>query len=151
LRSRGSKKNGGQEKQALGRSRGGFSTKIHGLCDALGNPLDFILTGGEKADCKQAIPLIRNKKYGALLADKGYDTDAIVAHVTEGGAVCVIPPKKNRKVQRDYDEELYKERHKVECMFGFFKHYRRLFSRFEKVASRFQAFLHFAAALQWLK
>lgn len=117
----------------------------------MGNPLEFILTGGEKADCKQAIPLIKGKKYGALLADKGYDTDAIVAHVGEGGALCVIPPKKNRKSQRDYDEELYKERHKIECMFGFFKHYRRLFSRFEKMASRFQAFLHFAAALQWMK
>jgi len=113
--------------------------------------LGFILTGGEKADCTQAIPLIENKKYEAFLADKGYDTDAIVAHVRESGASCVIPPKRNRKVQRDYDQELYRERHKIECLFGFFKHYRRLFSRFEKMASRFQAFLHFAAALQWLK
>jgi len=113
--------------------------------------LDFILTGGEKADCEHAIPLIQNRKYGAFLADKGYDTDAIVTHVVEGGASCVIPPKRNRKIQREYDKELYKERHKIECMFGFFKHYRRLFSRFEKMASRFQALLHFAAALQWIK
>jgi len=95
--------------------------------------------------------LIESKKYGVFLADKGYDSDAIVAHIREGGALCVIPPKKNRKVQREYDKALYKERHKVECMFGFLKHYRRLFSRFEKMASRFQAFLHFAAALQWMK
>jgi transposase len=95
--------------------------------------------------------LLENKAYEALLADKGYDTDAIVAYVTQGGALCVIPPRKNRKIQREYDEELYRERHKIECMFGFLKHYRRLFSRFEKVADRFQAFLHFAAALQWIK
>ena len=151
MRSWGFKKNGGQEEQALGRSRGGFSTKIHAVCDALGNPLDFILTGGQRNDCTQAIALIEGRNYAALLADKGYDTDAIVAHVTEEGAKVVIPPKKNRVEQRAYDEDLYKERHKIECLFGFFKHYRRLFSRFEKVVARFQAFLHFAAALQWIK
>ena len=86
-----------------------------------------------------------------LLADKGYDTDAIVAHVTKRGAVCVIPPKKSRTTQRLYDEEIYKERHKIECLFGFFKHDMCLFSRFDKIASRFQAFLHFAATLQWMK
>jgi len=145
------KKHGTQEDQALGRSRGGFSTKIHAVCDALGNPLDFILTGGQRNDCTQAIGLIGGRNYEALLADKGYDTDAIVAHVIEDGAQCVIPPKKNRVKQRAYDEDLYKERHKIECMFGFFKHYRRLFSRFEKIAARFQAFLHFASALQWMK
>lgn len=124
---------------------------MHGICDALGNPLDFILTPGQSADCKQAVPLLKNKEYDTLLADKGYDTDEIVVAVAESEALCVIPPKKNRKVQREYDQELYKERHKIECLFGFLKHYRRIFSRFEKIASRFQAFLHLAAALQWLK
>ncbi len=60
--------------------------------------------------------MIENKKYGAVLADKCYDTDAIVAHVTEGEALCVIPPKKNQKALPNYDKELYKERHKIECM-----------------------------------
>jgi len=121
------------------------------LCDALGNPLDFVLTGGQVADCTQAIPLLRNKIYDALLADKGYDSNAIIGHVEASGAFSVIPPKKNRVVHRDYDKNVYKERHKIECLFGFLKHYRRLFSRFEKLASRFQAFLHFIGALQWLK
>ena len=145
------KKHGGQEEQALGRSRGGFSTKIHGLCDALGNPLDFILTGGQAADCTQAIALLENKNYEALLADKGYDSNVIVEHVEANGASAVIPPKKNRINHREYDKDMYKKRHKIECLFGFLKHYRRLFSRFEKLASRFQAFLHFIGALQWLK
>jgi transposase len=95
--------------------------------------------------------LLQDLKYGALLADKGYDTNSIVAYVQAVQATPVIPPKSNRKIQRVYDEDLYKERHKIECLFGFLKHYRRLFSRFEKVAKRFQAFLHFAAALQWIK
>ncbi|PCH59319.1 MAG: hypothetical protein COC05_07270 [Gammaproteobacteria bacterium] len=59
--------------------------------------MDFILTGGEKADCTQAIPLIESKKYGVFLADKGYDSDAIVAHIRESEALCVIPPKRTEK------------------------------------------------------
>ena len=109
------------------------------------------MTGGQVADCTQAIPLLKNKKYEALLADKGYDSDSIVKHAISDGAIAVIPPKKNRKIRRKYDRNLYKERYKIECLFGFLKHYRRLFSRFDKLASRLQAFLHFVAALQWLK
>ena len=117
----------------------------------MGRPLDFLVSPGQAADCRYAIPLLQEQAYQALLADKGYDTDAIVAYVHTQGAACVIPPKKNRVVSRAYDKELYKDRHKIECLFGFLKHYRRVFARFEKIASRFQAFLHFAAALQWLK
>lgn len=110
-----------------------------------------MLSAGQAADCHYAIPLLQAHAYQALLADKGYDTDAIVTYVQTRGASCVIPPKKNRIVSRAYDKALYKERHKIECLFGFLKHYRRVFARFEKIASRFQAFLHLAAALQWLK
>ena len=145
------KKYGTQSKQALGRSRGGFTTKIHGLCDALGNPLDFILTGGEIAECSQAFSLLNNKEYEAVLADKGYDSNSIIDHIKSRKARAVIPAKKNRIQVRKYDKNMYKERYKIECLFGFLKHYRRLFSRFEKIANRFQAFLHFVGALQWLK
>jgi transposase len=145
------KKNGTQESQALGRSKGGFTTKVHGVCDALGNPLHFILSPGQASDSKYAIPLIHHLRYKALLADKGYDADSIISHILSNGARAIIPSKKNRLVKRNLDAELYKERHKIECLFGFLKHYRRLFSRFEKYASRFMAFLHFVSTLQWLK
>lgn len=148
---RAKKKYGEQAAQALGRSRGGFSPKIHGACDARGRPLDCVFSAGQAADGTYALPFIQDKGYEALLADKGYDTDAIVTHVVQHEAVCVIPPQKNRTVQRPYDIELYKARHHIECLFGFLKHYRRVFARFEKIAARFQAFLHFAATLQWLK
>jgi len=87
----------------------------------------------------------------AVLADKGYDTDLIIETIESKGGIAVIPSKKNRKIQRDIDAELYKERHKIECLFGFLKHYRRLFSRFDRLKSIFLSFLHFAAALQSLK
>ena len=89
--------------------------------------------------------------FEALLADRGYDSDAIITHVEAQGATAIIPAKRNRITQRDYDKIIYKERHKIECVFGFLKHYRKIFSRFDKIASRFSAFLHFVAALQWIK
>ncbi len=140
-----------QELEALGRSCGGFSTKIHGVCDALGNPLRFILTSGQTSDHRQAINCISGLKYGSLLADKGYDADSLREYVREHKSEPIIPPRKNRLETIEYDVEIYKERHKIECLFGFLKHYRRLFSRFDKYASRFSSFLHFVAALQWLK
>ena len=82
---------------------------------------------------------------------KGYDTNVIVQLAENKNAGVVIPPKRNRIIQREYDKETYKERHKIECMFGFLKHYRRIFARFDKLASRFLAFLHLAATIQWLK
>jgi transposase len=135
----------------LGRSKGGFSTKIHAICDALGHPLRFVVTPGQRNDCTQALDLLEGLEFEAVLADKGYDSDKIVERIENCDAVAVIPSKKNRKNKRPFDEELYKERHKIECLFGFLKHSRRIFSRFEKLKKRFLSFLHFAAALQWLK
>jgi transposase len=121
------------------------------VCDALGNPLEFIITAGQKHDASQAISIISDLKAEALLADKGYDSDEIRIAANNRGMIAHIPPRRNRLEKRLYDVDLYKERHKVECLFGFLKHYRRLFSRFDKSKQNFTAFLHFIAALQWLK
>src|SRR5512142_228185 len=137
--------------EALGRSRGGFSTKIHALTDALGNPLEFVLTGGQAADIRQAEALLPDEPVDAVVADKSYDADAFVATVTARGAVAVIPPRKNRQQLREYDRYIYKERHLIECFFGKIKHYRRIFSRFEKTARNYMGFLRFVAALVWLR
>ena len=92
------KKSGGQEQPALGRSRGGFSTKIHIAVDALGNPLRLLLTAGQRHDSPQAAALIEGFEPLALIADKGYDSDALIESVTAKGIEAVIPPKKNRLV-----------------------------------------------------
>jgi transposase len=76
------KKSGGQEAQALGRSRGGFSTKIHIAVDALGNPLRLLLTAGQRHDSPQASALIGGYEPQALIADKGYDSDPLIESVT---------------------------------------------------------------------
>src|SRR5512144_412655 len=137
--------------EALGRSRGGFSTKLQALTDALGNPLEFVLTGGQAADIRQAEALLPDEPVDAVVADKSYDADAFVATVTARGAVAVIPPRKNRQQLREYDRYIYKERHLIECFFGKIKHYRRIFSRFEKTARNYMGFLRFVAALVWLR
>lgn len=139
------------DKEALGRSRGGFGCKIHAVVDALGLPVKFILTGGQAADITQAIPLMTGSTAQACLADKGYDSDLFLAWLNERGIKAVIPPKANRKEQRYCDWWLYKERHVVECMFGKLKYFRRIAMRYEKQAINFMGMLAFAATLLWLR
>jgi transposase len=148
---RGRQKNGGQAAQALGRSRGGFSTKIHLKVDALGYPLDFRLTAGQRHDSQPGKDLLGQQVGQHVIADRAYDNDDLLAHIVQQGAIPVIPPRKNRKQPRDYDPWLYRERFLAECFVNKLKHYRRIFSRFDKLDSRFLGFLYFASALIWLR
>lgn len=146
-----SKKNGGQAAQALGRSRGGFSTKIHVVVDALGNPLDFVLTGGQRHDLTQAATLLAGRRCDYVIADKAFDDDDLIRLIQAMGAIPVIPARKNRTQPRDYDKHLYKERHLVECFFNKIKWFRRIFSRFDKLDRNYLGFLSFVATLIWLR
>lgn len=140
-----------QQKQALGKSVGGFSTKIHVVVDALGNPLRLILTGGEAGDAPQAIPLLEGFDFEKVMADRAYDTNQLLLYLEECNGEAVIPSKKNRIIQRKHDKHLYKARHLVECYINKLKQYRRAFSRFDKYAVRYMGFLSLASALIWLK
>jgi transposase len=117
----------------------------------LGNPLRLILTAGQESDVTQGAPLIKDLAAQASIADKGYDLDALVKTITVQQAQAVIPPCSNRKEQREYDWHLYRERHLVECFIGKIKHYRRVFSRFEKLSKSYLGFLSFVSALIWLR
>ena len=119
--------------------------------DGLGNPLRFTLTPGQQHDITQAEALISGCRGEYVIADKGYDAQPFIAYLAEVGMVAVIPARANRKEPREYDTHLYRERHVVECCIGKIKHYRRIFSRFDKLASRYLGFLQFAAALIWLR
>ncbi len=135
----------------MGRSRGGFSTKIHIAVDGLGNPVEFILTAGQEADVTQAEPLIRGHKADAYILDKAYDSDAVVRAANRRGGEAVIPSKKNRKVPRAYDKHLYKERKKVEWFINLIKQYRRVATRYEKTARNFLGFVHVASIMILLR
>ena len=145
--------NSNAEKEALGRSRGGFGTKIHAITDALGNPLGFVLTGGNSSDIEQASTLLQMApdETKSFVGDKGYDADALVKLAEARKMKVVIPPRSNRNNPRYCDWNEYKERHLIECFFNKIKHYRRIFSRFEKLARNFKGFLHFVSAIIWLR
>jgi transposase len=137
--------------QAIGRSRGGLSTKIHALVDALGNPLKAILTGGQAHDLAGADALLPGLQAAALLADKAYDADERVLKPLEAASkTAIIPPKGNRKNPRTYDKAQYQSRHLIENFFCWIKQFRAIATRYDKTARNFLAAFHLIAALCWL-
>ena len=86
-----------------------------------------------------------------MLADKGYDSDAFVLKLRDSGAEVVIASRVNRNQQRAIDEHIYKERHLIECCIGKLKHFRRVFSRFDKLAKNYLSFVYFASTIVWLR
>jgi transposase len=128
-----------------------LSTKIHATVDALGNPLGFYLTGGQACDLEGAEVLLPQLESDTLLADKGYDADErVLIPWQQAGKTAVIPPKANRKVQREYDKELYKARHLIENFFEKIKQYRAIATRYDKTARNFLAAVYLVAAAIWL-
>jgi transposase len=117
--------------------------------DAGGQPMRFILTGGQAGDAPQAIPLLSGVRATHVIADKGYDSDGVLGFVRAQGAVAVIPPASNRKAQRGYDRELYKQRDLIERAFNRLKWWRRVATRYDRRSLYFLSTLHLAAAVTW--
>ena len=128
-----------------------MSTKIHALVDALGNPLGFFLTPGQAHDLQGADALLPQMQADTLLADKAFDADArVIEPLLAAGKTFVIPPKSTRKIQREYDKELYKARHLIENFYCKLKQFRAIATRYDKTARNFLAAIHLAAAIIWL-
>jgi len=134
----------------MGRSRGGLTSKIHALVDAEGRPVILRLTGGQVADCTQGEALIDDIAEGdILLADKGYDTDAIRAKAKARKAWANIPPKANRKGSFAFSEWVYRQRNLVERFFNRIKQFRGIATRYDKDPHNFLAALKLIAARIW--
>ena len=142
---------GGQAEQALGRSRGGFGTKIHGGFDGLGHPVELTLTAAQESDIGQAEALLADHRPEAVIADRGYDKRALVEAIRRRGAEAVIPTQKGRKEQRTIDRHLYRERSQAERFWSKAKQYRRVATRYEKKAANFLAFVKVAAMMIMLQ
>lgn len=127
-----------------------MSTKIHMMTDALGRPLRFILTGGQVNDSTQADRLLDEVQSAHVIADKGYDSDRVLEKIEGLGAIAVVPPRANRRAQREYDKELYKERNLIERTFNKLKRFRRIATRYDRKALYFRSFLYLAASLLWM-
>ncbi len=121
------------------------------MVDALGNPIRFVLTGGEAHDLAGADELLPSMQAGILIADKAFDADQrVLEPLAAAGKTAVIPPRGNRKVSRDYDHDLFKARHLIENFFARLKQYRAIATRYDKTARNFLAAVQLAAAVIWL-
>ncbi len=118
--------------------------------DALGNPLRVILSAGQIADIDYAAKTIEHLSAQAIIADKGYDADHFIAKIEAAGAQAVIPPRSNRLTQRSFDRHLYRDRNLIERFFARIKHFRRIATRYDKLASSFLSFVHLACTFVWL-
>jgi transposase len=114
-------------------------------------PVRILITQGTTADCTQAGHLIEGLNADHLIADQGYDTDAILDQANNRGMIAVIPPKKNRTVQRPYDEDLYKLRHLVENAFLHLKRWRGIATRYAKNTASFLAAVQIRCIALWAK
>ncbi len=136
----------------MGRSRGGLTTKIHALVDARGLPIRLVITPGQMHDTQTVAELLAHLPAKTmLLADRGYDADAIRQMVTAQGAWANIPPKANRKQPICFSPHLYKARNLVERFFNKIKHFRRIATRYDKLAENYLAVLKLVAVRMWLR
>ena len=135
--------------QAIGRSKGGLSTKINATCDALGNPTGFHLTPGQAHDLEGSDALMEYlTQAAAVLADRAYDVDERMRQkLSERDCEAVIPFKKNRLISYTYDKEVYKARHLIENFFAKLKQYRAIATRYDKTSQNFLGAIYIAASL----
>lgn len=132
--------------QGLGCSRGGLSTKIHAAVDGLGILSRFILTGEERHDITEAENLLSDMQaVESVVADKAFDAASLLQPIRALGAKAVIPPRVNRKEARGYDIHYYKSRNLIERFFARIKQFRRIATRYDKLAGRFSVFIFVTA------
>ncbi len=128
-----------------------MSSKIHLATDALGNPVRLILTGGERNDITQIGPLLAGMKARHVLADKGYDGARAMQAIADAGAAPVVPKRVSNASRRRFDPELYKDRNAIERFFSRIKHFRRIATRYDKLARNYLGFTNLVCALKWCR
>ncbi len=145
-------KKGADNDQAIGRSRGGLTTKVHAAVDEKGRPVKLLLSRGNLNDITLAPRLVDGLTLAKcfVLADKGYDSSDFVQLIEDSGGSAVIPPRSNARNSREYDKEMYKRRNLVERFFNRMKQFRRFATRYEKTAKSFLSLVHFVAVFVWI-
>ncbi len=124
-----------------------MTTKIVALVDALGNLARFVLLAGQRNDMVGVRPLIEDIHFDALLGDKAFDADWLRAELDDRGALAVIPPRRHRKRQIDYDKDMYRWRHLIENYFAKIKEFRGIATRYDKTDISFRANINLVAAV----
>ena len=135
-------------RQSIGRTRGGWNTKLHMVAASDRDGVSFLLSAGNRGDAPEGRALLQqlgpvdHSTY--LLMDRAYEGDETRALAVELGYIPVVPPKRNRKNPWEYDKQLYKQRNQVERLFRRLKRFRRIFTRYDKLDVIFLAFVYFA-------
>jgi transposase len=124
-----------------------MTTKILALTDALGNLVRFVLLPGQRFDTVGVAPLIEDVEFGGLIADKAFDSNAILANLDERGAKVVISQHPRRASPRPIDAEIYRWRHLIENFFCKLKEFKRIAMRSDKTDQSFSALIYLAAAV----
>src|SRR5215203_3549614 len=149
----GSGRKRGEWEQAVGRSRGGRTSKIHCLADDRGRPVAFALTPGNVADVSMAVPLLERAAPGRrLIADKAYDADSLRRWLDARRIQAVIPSTRSRTVPYPLDRQAYARRNRIERLIGHLKNGRRVATRFDRLARNYLAGLALAAVVsRWVE
>jgi transposase len=142
---------GGPAVQGIGRSRGGATSKVHLVVDALGLPLAFEVTEGQRHDIVPAPGLVNRTRPRCLLGDKAYSTHGFRDHLDSIGCEPVMPSSSSWIDAPAYDKELYKARSEVECTFSLLKQARRFATRYEKTLRNYAAVVAIGCAMLWLR
>lgn len=138
-------------KQAIGKTAGGWTTKVHIVTDALGLPLHIFLTVGQRHDSVLAKYLLARSSCENAIMDKAYHSNLLREFIASKGIKAVIPFKSNSQYPGEFDKDLYKERHLVECLFCHMKNYRRIATRYDKLFETYEAMLIICSILMWLR
>ncbi|MCW6533154.1 IS5 family transposase [Sphingomonas sp. MMSM20] len=139
----------GGPSQGIGTSRGGRTSKIHGLTDTAGRPRILLISPGNTSDMTMAPALIEaaRGRFDRLLADRGYDSNAIRSTIAAQGAEVVIPSTRSRKSPISYDRDAYRARNLVERLWCRLKDWRRIATRYDKLAANYMAGVFLAAVI----
>jgi transposase len=138
--------------KTIGKSKGGNTTKIHMVVDSHGNPIKFDITAGNIHDVSVAADLLDGIEADNVIADKGYDSDALRDGIREMDATPHIPRRRNsKKPNSDFDRELYRSRHLVENAFAKLKHFRAIATRFDKLSRNYRSVVEIGCIFWWIK
>ena len=140
---------GGRDLQAVGLTKGGWNTKLHAAVDGKGRPWSLLLTAGQVADISEATEVLQELDARIVVADKGYDSDLLRIWLFERGATPCIPPKSNRRDPLPYRQSAYRKRHLIENFFGHLKTFRRVATRYDKLAETFFGWVLLAVSIKF--